>query len=81
MFLRDRVQVINGFEITENFLLLCFFLFLFLALYNPFHLHLFHHDAVEPIDTGHVGAKIQLQRRIGAQQSRDIDRMLIVNQK
>src|SRR5947207_564654 len=29
MFLRDRVEVINGFEITENCLLLGFFHFLF----------------------------------------------------
>src|SRR5437763_6797265 len=64
MFLPDRVQMIDRFEIAGNFLLLCYFLFLFLSLYNPFHLHFFFHYAIEPIDTGCIVAEAETQCRI-----------------
>src|SRR6266513_3359641 len=76
MFLRDRIQVINRFEIAWDFLLLGFLHFRFRSLYNLFHLHLFCHDAVEPIDTSCVGAEIETQCQIVAQKFRNLARML-----
>ena len=63
MFVRHRVKVINRLEITGKKFLLRLLDFLFLAFDHLFHLHLFLHRAIEPIDAGHVGAVIEAQGR------------------
>ena len=45
----------------------------FLAIDELLHLHCFLHRAIEPIDAGDIGAKIEAQRGIDAQKSRDRD--------
>ena len=76
-----RVKVINRFEISRNFLLCRFDDFLFLTIDELLYLRCFLHHAIQPIDTRDIGAKIQAQRRIDAQKSRNRDGMLVIDQK
>src|SRR3954447_38674 len=49
-----RVKVINRFEISGNFLFACLITLLFNAVDELFHFRRFLHNAIEPIDSGHV---------------------------
>ena len=81
VLLRHRIEVIDRFEIAGEKFLLRFLDFLLLAFHELLHLHLLRHRAIEPIHAGHVGAVIEAQRRIVAQELRDRDRMLVIDQK
>ena len=63
--------MINRLEITGKEFLLRLIDFLFFAFDHPFHLHLFLHRTIEPIDAGHIGAVIKAQGWIIAQETRD----------
>ena len=73
--------MINRFEIAGDFLLDRFDDFLFLAIDQPFYLCRFLHGAIQPIDARDVGAKIEAQRGIDAQEPRNRDRVLVIDQK
>ena len=73
--------MINRFEITGNCLLLRFFDFLFHALDDLLHLHLFLSPRVEPIDAGDVGAVIKRNAGSSRRNFATSTRMLIVDQK
>jgi hypothetical protein len=81
VFMRHRVKVINRFAISRNFLLRRFDDFFFLTIDDLLYLRCFLHHAIEPIDTRDIGAKIQAQRRIDAQKSRDGDRVLVIDEQ
>src|ERR671923_2621850 len=76
-----RVRVINRLEIPGNFLFSGLDNLLFLSINELLYLRCFLHDAIEPIDTGDVGAKIEAKRWIDAQESCDCDGVVIVDQK
>src|SRR5690349_14638271 len=73
VFMSHRIKVINGLEIPGNFLLGGFNDLLFLAIDELLYFGCFLYDAIEPIDTSDIGAKIQTQRGIDAQEPRDLD--------
>ena len=73
--------MIDCLEIAGNFLLCRFDDLLFLAINERFYLCRSLHCAVEPIDACDVRAKIEAQRRIDAQKSRNRDGMLVIDQK
>ena len=79
--MRHRVKVINCFEIPRNFLLSGLDYLFFLTIDDLLHLSCFLHHGIQPIDAGDVGAKIEAQHRIDAQESRNRDGMLVINQK
>ena len=74
-----RVKVINCLEIPGNFLLSGLDDLFFLTIDELLYLRCFLHDAIEPIDTRDIGAKIQTQRGIDAQKSRYRDRVLVID--
>ena len=78
--MRHRVKVINRLEITGNFLLSGLDDLFFLTIDELLYLSCFLHDAIEPIDAGDIGAKIETQRRIDAQESRNRDCVLVIDQ-
>src|SRR5215470_12213501 len=70
VFMRHRIKMINCLQITGNFILSGFDDLFFLTIDELLYLRCFLHDAIEPIDTGGIGAKIQTLRGIDAQKSR-----------
>ena len=81
VFMGHRIKVINRLEIPGNFLLSGLDDLFFLTIDELLYLRCFLHDAIEPIDTRHIGAKIQTQRGIDAQKSRYRDRVLVIDQQ
>ena len=79
VFVGHREKVINRFEVAGNFFLSRFSDFLFLSIDNFFYLHRFLYGAIQPVDAGHIGTKIQAQRRIITQKLCDIARVFIVD--
>ncbi len=73
--------MIDRFEIAGGKLLRRLIDFLLLAIDHLLYFHRLLHRAIEPIDTGHVRAVIELQRRIVVQKLCDGRRMFIVDQK
>ena len=80
MFMSHRVKVINRLEIPGNFLLSGLDDLFFLTIDELLYLRCFLHHAIEPIDAGDIGAKIQAQRGIDAQKSRYRDCVLVIDQ-
>ena len=76
--MRDRVEVINRFQITGDFFFARLFLFLFLSLYYLFHFHFRFHRAIKPIHSGRVRTKIEPQCEVIAKEPRNLDRMIVV---
>ena len=76
----DRIKVINRLEVPGNFLLSGLDDLFFLTVDELLYLRCFLDDPIEPIDTGDIGAKIQIQRGIDAQKSRDPDRVIVIDQ-
>src|SRR6516165_8493660 len=66
VFMSHRVKVINRLEIPWNFLLGGLGDLFFPTIDNLLYLRCFLHDAIEPIDTRDIGAKIQIQGGIDA---------------
>src|SRR5437879_7827359 len=81
VFVGHRVKVINRLEIPGNFLLGGLDDLFFLSIDELIYLRCFLHDAVQPIDTRDIGAKIQTERRIDAQKSRNRHGLLVADQK
>src|SRR5947208_11276253 len=79
--MRDRVDVINCFEIPGNFLLSGLYDLLFLTIDELLDLRCFLHDAVRPIDTGDVRAKIEAEGRIHTQKSCHSDCMIGIDEQ
>ena len=75
-----RIKVINRLEIPGNFLLSGLDDLFFLTIDELLYLGCLLHDAIEPIDTRDIGAKIQTQRGIDAQKSRYRDCVLVIDQ-
>src|SRR3954462_13233050 len=81
VLMRNRVEVVNRFEIPGSFLFGDFYDLLFLTVDELLYLGCFLHDAIKPIDTGDIGAKIQTQRGIDPQESCNLDSMIVVDQQ
>src|SRR5919106_5468844 len=79
VFVGHRIKVVNRIEIPRDFLLSGLDDLFFLTINELLYLCCFLHDAIKPIDTSHIGAKIQTQRGIDAQKSRDRDRVLVID--
>src|SRR5215469_7884276 len=80
VFMGDRIKVINSLEIPWNFLFSGLNDLLFLTIDDLLYLCCLLHNAIEPIDTGDIGAKVQTQRGIDAQESRYRDCLLVTDQ-
>ena len=74
-----RIKVINRLHIPGNFLLSGLDDLFFLTIDELLYLRCFLHDAIEPIDTRDIGAKIQTQRGIDTQKSRYRDCVLAID--
>src|SRR5947207_16027665 len=61
VLMRDRVEVVNRFEIPGNFLLGGFYDLLLLTIDDLFYLGCFLDVAIETINTGDIGEKIETQ--------------------
>ncbi len=81
MLVAHRVKVIDRFEVAREKLFLRFLHFFFLSFYDLLHLHFLRDFAIEPIDTGHVRAIIEAERRIIAQELRDRGRTFMVEEE
>jgi cytoskeleton protein RodZ len=81
VLMRHRVEVVNRLEITGKKFLLRLLDVLFLTLDQLFHFHLFLNRAIEPIDAGHIGAVIEAQGWIIAQETRDGGCVRVIEEK
>src|SRR5262245_18578019 len=81
VFMGHRIKVINRLKVTGDFLLGRLNNLFLLAIDDLLYLRGFLRHANEPIDTGDIGAKIQIQRWIDAQKSRYRDRVLVIDQQ
>src|SRR6266446_6312473 len=79
VFMGHRIKVINRLQVAGNFLLSGLDDLCFLTIDELLYLRCFLHDTIEPIDTRHIGAKIQAQRGIDAQKSRYRDCVLVID--
>src|SRR5207248_7728575 len=79
MFPCDRIQMIDGFEVTGNYLLAYLIDFLFNPIDSLLHLHCLLDCPIEPIDAGNIRAKIESQLRIVPQKTRDFDCVFVVD--
>src|ERR1041384_81612 len=59
MFVGYRVKMINRLKITRDFFLSRLGNLFLLTINEFLHLNCFLHDAIRPIDTGHVGTKVE----------------------
>jgi len=81
VFVRNRVKVIDRFEITGNFFLGCFIDIFLHAVEHLLHFHSLLCRALEPIDSGRIRTKIESQRRIIAQKARNRGCVSVVDQQ
>src|ERR1700758_2354893 len=80
MLMPHRVEVITRLEIPGNFLLSGLDDLFFLIIDDLLYLRCFLYDAIEPINTRDIRAKIQTQRGVVTEKSRDGESVFIIDQ-